>query len=100
MTHRPVRPSIARIWRGRTARERADEYEEYNYQVGIKPLLEKASGARPSEKTATPRRSSSRFHIGRVSKPCRALPEAIRLGFITLIETPNSSSNYLTECKS
>jgi hypothetical protein len=44
MTHRSVRPSIARIWRGRTARERADEYEAYNYQVGIKPLLEKALG--------------------------------------------------------
>jgi hypothetical protein len=32
------RPSIARIWRGRTSRERADEYEAYNYEAGIKPL--------------------------------------------------------------
>lgn len=38
------RPSIARIWRGVTARERADEYEAYNYEVGIKPLIEKAMG--------------------------------------------------------
>ena len=38
------RPSIARIWRGRTRRERADEYEAYNYEVGIKPLIEKAMG--------------------------------------------------------
>ena len=38
------RPTIARIWRGRTRRERADEYEAYNYEVGIKPLIEKAMG--------------------------------------------------------
>ena len=40
----PTRPRIARIWRGRTTRERADEYEAYNYEVGIKPLIEKALG--------------------------------------------------------
>ena len=38
------RPRIARIWRGRTRRDRADEYEAYNYQAGIKPLIEKAMG--------------------------------------------------------
>jgi heme-degrading monooxygenase HmoA len=37
-------PAIARIWRGRTRPERADEYEVYNYEVGIKPLIEKAMG--------------------------------------------------------
>jgi heme-degrading monooxygenase HmoA len=37
-------PTIARIWRGRTRPERADEYEAYNYEVGIKPLIEKALG--------------------------------------------------------
>jgi hypothetical protein len=37
-------PTIARIWRGRVRRERADEYEAYNYEVGIKPLIEKALG--------------------------------------------------------
>jgi heme-degrading monooxygenase HmoA len=37
-------PAIARIWRGRTTRERADEYEAYNYEVGIRPLIEKAAG--------------------------------------------------------
>ena len=35
---------IARIWRGRVRKERADEYEKYNYDVGIKPLIEKALG--------------------------------------------------------
>jgi heme-degrading monooxygenase HmoA len=38
------RPAVARIWRGRTRPERADEYEAYNYEVGIKPLIEKAMG--------------------------------------------------------
>jgi catechol 2,3-dioxygenase-like lactoylglutathione lyase family enzyme/heme-degrading monooxygenase HmoA len=38
------RPAIARIWRGRTNRERADEYERYNYEQGVKPLIEKAMG--------------------------------------------------------
>lgn len=37
-------PRIARIWRGRTRPERADEYEAYNYEVGIKPLIETALG--------------------------------------------------------
>jgi heme-degrading monooxygenase HmoA len=37
-------PTIARIWRGRTKPERADEYETYNYEAGIKPLIEKAMG--------------------------------------------------------
>jgi heme-degrading monooxygenase HmoA len=44
MTDVPKRPAIARIWRGRTKRERADEYEAYNYEVGIKPLIETALG--------------------------------------------------------
>jgi hypothetical protein len=37
-------PRIARIWRGRTRRERADEYEAYNYEAGIKPLIRMALG--------------------------------------------------------
>ena len=36
------KPTIARIWRGRTARAKADEYQRYNYEHGIKPLEEKA----------------------------------------------------------
>jgi heme-degrading monooxygenase HmoA len=41
---RTKRPAIVRIWRGRTRRERADEYERYNYEAGIKPLIGKALG--------------------------------------------------------
>jgi hypothetical protein len=41
-TQHDLKPKIARVWRGRTRRERADEYEAYNYDAGIRPLLEKA----------------------------------------------------------
>ena len=40
----PVRPTIARIWRGRVERRRADEGEAYLNEVGITPLIEKAMG--------------------------------------------------------
>ncbi len=40
----PKRPTVARIWRGRTTLERADEYEAYNHEAGIKPLIDKAMG--------------------------------------------------------
>ena len=39
-----LRPTIARIWRGRTTRTRADEYARYLYEHGIRPLEEKALG--------------------------------------------------------
>jgi hypothetical protein len=37
-----TKPAIARIWRGRTTRARADEYAAYLYEHGIRPLEEKA----------------------------------------------------------
>ena len=37
-------PTIARIWRGRTTREKADAYALYLYEQGIRPLEEKALG--------------------------------------------------------
>ena len=37
-------PRIARIWRGRTVRAKADEYARYLYEHGIRPLEEKALG--------------------------------------------------------
>ena len=36
------KPTIARIWRGRTTRAKADEYAAYLYEHGIRPLEEKA----------------------------------------------------------
>lgn len=37
-------PTVARIWRGRVKRERAEEYASYLYEHGIKPLEQKAQG--------------------------------------------------------
>jgi hypothetical protein len=37
--------TIARIWRGRTTRDKADDYAVYLREVGVTPLLEKALGA-------------------------------------------------------
>ena len=39
-----LKPAIARIWRGRVAAKRADEYAAYLYEHGIRPLEEKALG--------------------------------------------------------
>ena len=39
-----TKPAIARIWRGRTTRARADEYARYLYEHGIRPLEAKALG--------------------------------------------------------
>lgn len=37
-----TKPTIARIWRGRTTRAKADEYAAYLHEHGIRPLEEKA----------------------------------------------------------
>jgi hypothetical protein len=50
--------AVARIWRGRTTRERADEYEAYSYEAGIKPLMERALGVQSFARTAKARQSS------------------------------------------
>lgn len=44
MVNLATKAKIARIWRGRTTRDKADEYEVYNREVGIVPLVEKALG--------------------------------------------------------
>jgi heme-degrading monooxygenase HmoA len=44
MRHSPSKATIARIWRGRVKAGRADEYAEYLYEAGIKPLEKKALG--------------------------------------------------------
>jgi hypothetical protein len=43
-SRKSLRPTIARIWRGRTTAARAAEYARYLYEHGIKPLEEKALG--------------------------------------------------------
>lgn len=37
--------TYARVWRGRTPREKADEYERYWLAHGIKPLQDKGASA-------------------------------------------------------
>ena len=39
-----AKPTMARIWRGRVPRAKADDYARYNYEVGIRPLEDKALG--------------------------------------------------------
>jgi hypothetical protein len=51
-------PKIVRIWRGRTRPEHADEYEAYNYEVGIKPLIEKALAVQTLREAGRTRASS------------------------------------------
>lgn len=46
----PKTLAVARIWRGRTRLDLADEYEAYNYEVGIKPLIEKAQAVQTFRK--------------------------------------------------
>jgi heme-degrading monooxygenase HmoA len=43
-TNRNPTPRIARIWRGRTSAEKADDYAAYLHANGIVPLAEKALG--------------------------------------------------------
>jgi hypothetical protein len=43
-TQMTKQPSIARIWRGRTRREIADQYEDYLQTEGIPPLRSTALG--------------------------------------------------------
>jgi heme-degrading monooxygenase HmoA len=40
----PTKPTIARIWRGRTRRDLADAYQTYLQAEGIPPLIETALG--------------------------------------------------------
>jgi hypothetical protein len=39
-----LRPTVARIWRGRVRAERADAYETYYMEAGIQPLIDAALG--------------------------------------------------------
>jgi hypothetical protein len=43
-SHDSLRPTVARIWRGRVPRARADEYARYSLRAGIEPLADKALG--------------------------------------------------------
>jgi hypothetical protein len=73
------KPTIARLWRGRTTRAKADEYAVYLYEVGIKPLEEKALAVHSCARTAARRASSSRSPTGECGSHvalCRPRPAA------------------------
>ena len=53
MSDRSTRPTIARIWRGRTKRERADEYEAYNYHEFLIELPNASRFSRYASRTGT-----------------------------------------------
>lgn len=36
-------PKFARIWRGRTARDKADEYQRYWLETGVDPLIRRGA---------------------------------------------------------
>jgi len=70
-------PTIARIWRGRVRRERADEYEKYNYDVGIKPLIEKALGVQTFREDREHESEFMTISYWEISRRWRASPAAI-----------------------
>jgi hypothetical protein len=43
-----TRQTVARMWRGRTRPDVADEYEAHSFEAGIRPRIEKARARRPS----------------------------------------------------
>lgn len=57
-------PTIARIWRGRTKPEFADEYEAYNRAEGIPPLLKTAIGVNCCAKIERMKHGSRRSPTG------------------------------------
>jgi heme-degrading monooxygenase HmoA len=59
MTSAPSRPKFARIWRGRTIRAKADEYQRYLLQNGIAPL--QAKGALDVEMLREDRETETEF---------------------------------------
>ena len=44
-SRKDLRPAIARIWRGRTMADKAEEYARYSHEHGIKPLARIVAGS-------------------------------------------------------
>ena len=59
MTSARRRPKFARIWRGRTVKAKADEYQRYLLQNGIAPL--QAKGALDVEMLREDRETETEF---------------------------------------
>jgi hypothetical protein len=84
------RPKIARIWRGRTARARADAYEAYNYDAGIKPLIEKAMGVQTFREDRTEETEFMTISYRESVQSMAASPVVILPKFIISNATGNS----------
>jgi hypothetical protein len=71
MSNASGRAKFARVWRGRTVKAKADEYQRYLLQHGIAPL--EAKGALGVEMLREDRETETEFvtpsRIGRASKP-------------------------------
>jgi heme-degrading monooxygenase HmoA len=59
MTNVAARPKFARVWRGRTVKAKADEYQHYLLQNGIAPL--EARGALDVEMLREDRETETEF---------------------------------------
>ena len=73
-------PMIARIWRGRTKAQKADEYAAYLSEYGFKPLVAKAFGAQMFRED---RAGEIEFVPISPSRQCRDSLAKIRGVFIT-----------------
>ena len=89
--HQP-KPSIARIWRGRVKRERADEYEEYNFETGVRPLIQNALGVQCFREDREAETEFVTISYWRTSKPCRVSLGVTLPRSITCRATLSSSS--------
>ena len=95
-----TKPTIARIWRGRTARNRADEYERYLYEHGTRPLEEKALGVQLlREDRATETESVTISYWEDVPAMSRS-PDRIQRASPTWRRTRNTSSSCRSRSRS
>ena len=106
-------PKFARIWRGRTARDKADEYQRYWLETGVDPLIRRGAISvqmlRDDRETETefvtiswwttieamtggtgadPRRA---HHLGRDEELLLELPDEVQI--LKLLETRGSTSD-------
>ena len=88
------RPRIARIWRGRTKRERADEVRSLQLRGRHQTADPKGSGrSMPPRRPRDGDRVRHDIGTGRASRRCRASPAAIQHASIICHEIPSSSSS-------
>ena len=93
-------PTIARIWRGRTRRERADEYEAYNYEAGIKPLIKMALGVQTFREDLENETEFMTISYWESLEAMREVTRAIPWRSITWSGIRSFSSSFRRRCRS